>query len=59
MEQTTMTPKNFVLRGYQLFAEGDVEGFRKINRETHCLRLVTTTNGQVNTKGMMVLEITF
>ena len=29
-----MTPKEVVLRGYQLFAEGDVTGLEKINHET-------------------------
>ena len=29
-----MTPKEVVLRGYQLFAEGDVNGLEKINHET-------------------------
>ena len=29
-----MTPKEVVLRGYQLFAEGDVNGLQKINHET-------------------------
>ena len=28
-----MTPKEVVLRGYQLFAEGDVNGLEKINHE--------------------------
>ena len=28
-----MTPKEIVLSGYQLFAEGDVEGLSKINHE--------------------------
>ena len=29
-----MTPKEVVLRGYQLFAEGDVNSLEKINHET-------------------------
>ena len=29
-----MTPKEVVLRGYQLFAEGDVNGLEKINHKT-------------------------
>ena len=33
-EETEMTPKEVVLRGYQLFAEGDVNGLEKINHET-------------------------
>ena len=32
-EETEMTPKEVVLIGYQLFAEGDVNGLEKINHE--------------------------